>query len=296
MSVYREASPPPPSRDAPDEGGHPARLTRHDHITAGPAEGLARLLDLSTLWPYGEPPERSVLPPLWHWLYTLERPAQGALGEDGHPTRPQAGQLRMFAGGVVTTWRPLRLGEKLTRRTAVVESTTKQGRTGRLTFVTVRHTLLQCGETAIIDDQHIVYRQPGTPAGKQRDAATLTGEDTTVVFHTDEVSLFRFSALTYNAHRIHYDLPYARAEGYPGLVVHGPLQAILMAEACRKAGLNFTGHQFSYRLLSPAFAPQTVTAAARVGEEGADVRVADQSGHLTASATLRAFGEERLSD
>ena len=138
----------------------------------------------------------------------------------------------MFAGGRVWRHGALRIGSEATRRTWQASSARKQGRSGPLHFVTVRTEVSQGGQVVITEEQDLVYREPGAngPA-RSAESVAAAGRDRTVA--VDPVLLFRFSALTYNAHRIHYDRDYARAEGYPGLVVHGPLQALLMAELAR---------------------------------------------------------------
>ena len=212
-------------------------------ITPGPAEALAGLL--------GVPRADEALPLLWHWVYLLDRPPQAILGADGHPARdaipspPGPGLRRMFAGGRVSQHGPLRIGAEATRRTWQASSARKQGRSGPLHFITVRSEISQDGRVVITEEQDLVYREPtgGAPApaadatpapaspDPQPQAPPAGARDWLV--EVNPVLLFRFSALTYNAHRIHYDRDYARAEGYPGLLVHGPLQALLMAELAR---------------------------------------------------------------
>jgi 3-methylfumaryl-CoA hydratase len=301
--------------DLTAQAGQPGTSTRTELVTATPAEALAGLLDI-------EPPPAAPgaeLPPLWHWVYLLDRRPERDLGPDGHPTHgipepPGPGRLRMFAGGRVTVHAPVRFGEPATRTTRLVRSVEKRGRSGPLTFVTVRNDITQGGVLAVVDEQDIVYRVPEptpSPRAEPRDSLDSEGtEDTsgtegmrkalatldTVAFalpasghelelDVDPVLLFRFSALTYNAHRIHYDRDYANLEGYPDLVVHGPLQALLMAELLRRAGERFSGHQFAYRLLAPTFGTQRL----RVGagpDPRAGVVVHDGSGLLIARSTL----------
>jgi 3-methylfumaryl-CoA hydratase len=240
------------------------KIERTELIVPGPSEALAALLDV----PVPDLEAGEELPLLWHWLYLLDRPAIGDLGPDGHPVRgtipapPEAGRRRMWAGGRVRRLAALRCGEDATRRTTVAKSVDKQGRTGPMTFVTVLHQISQAGQVVLEEEQDIVYR-----AAAQHDGATTTardeGEREAAVpsapadweVETPVALLFRFSALTYNGHRIHYDREYARdVEGYPGLVVHGPLQALLMTEAVRRQGAAVgAGTRFEYRLVSPVF-------------------------------------------
>jgi 3-methylfumaryl-CoA hydratase len=217
-----------------------------------PARALAGLLDTA-------PPDTDELPPLWHCAYLLDRPAQADLGPDGHPrtsvpTPPAAGLRRMFAGGRVTGTAPLRTGRPATRASRLLRTLERQGRTGPLIFRTVRHDYTQDGVLVLTEEHDLVYRQPATgpvrPAPAGPVASLVDGERAVRV---DPTLLFRYSALTYNAHRIHYDRVFARTEGYPGLLVHGPLQALLMAQ---QAGRTVhTGHpyRFDYRLRAPLF-------------------------------------------
>ena len=262
------------------------------------AEALAGVLDIETPCPTAG----DALPPLWHWVYLLERPRNRDLGPDGHPTAgipapPGPGRQRMFAGGRVTTRSPLLVGEPATRTTTVVASVEKQGRSGTLTFVTVRSELRQRGDVAIVDEQDIVYRAPGSvlpqpdgaarPAPRDADADDAGDHAGRLTMDVDEVLLFRFSALTYNAHRIHYDSGYAARAGYPGLVVHGPLQALMIGELMRRSGVPLLGRQFEYRLVAPTFGVQRLTACLQ-GEPDVRADVRDAAGRLTATGAVTA--------
>jgi 3-methylfumaryl-CoA hydratase len=208
------------------------------------------------------------LPLLWHWAYLLDRPAQAELGPDGHPLRgtiaafPGLGRRRMWVGGRVRTSGPLRCGELAPKRNRVVSVQEKQGRSGPLTFIVVEHQILQCDHVLIDEQQDIVYREAAPPAGQlpapSEEGPAVRPADGEWAIEVSPALLFRFSALTYNAHRIHYDRDYARhVEGYPGLLIHGPLQALAMAEAARAAGNRGDQHDgrlhFDYRLTSPLF-------------------------------------------
>lgn len=237
----------------------PERRVRTEVISAEPVEALAALFDLDLPHEAGDP-----LPPLWHWCHLLDRRRQSDIGPDGHPTSgfpapPGPGRRRMFAGGRITTVRPLRIGLAATRTTSIAKTVDKDGRTGPLTFVTVRHEFVQDGELAVLEEQDIVYRVPGTGALPTPPTPPAPPPGPTLQLAADEVLLFRFSALTYNAHRIHYDLGWARHEAYDGLVVHGPLQSLLMAELMRREGIDLTGSTFAYRLVSPMVGTQTLT-------------------------------------
>ena len=274
-------------------------VRRTELITPDPAEALAGVLDIEP------PPAAEGLAPLWHWIYLLERRAQSELGPDGHPLTgvpapPGPGRLRMFAGGRVTAYGTLRFGAPATRTTRVVSSVEKQGRSGPLTFVTTRSEIEQDGTVVVADEQDIVYRAAGStlppspagsapPAGSASPAGVGERSDVRLELDVDPVLLFRFSALTYNAHRIHYDHDYTRLEGYPDLVVHGPLQALLMGEAMRRSGTPLVDRTFSYRLVAPTYGAQRLTVAAagaRTGEELLEAQVLDGSGIVTATSRL----------
>lgn len=252
-----------------------------------PAVALAGILDI-------ELPPGDLLPPLWHWVYLLARRPERDLGPDGHPTEgipapPGPGRRRMFAGGRVRTLRPLVLGRPATRRTRVASTQEKSGKSGPLTFVTVRSTITQGGEDAVVDEQDIVYRAPGstlTPAPPEPAETPQDGDLPRLALDVDTRLLFRFSAVTYNAHRIHYDRDFVTEEGYDDLVVHGPLQALMMGELLRREDIPLTGRTFSYRLVAPMIGPQVMTVLGSVDANPpvAQVRAAD--GTVTARARL----------
>ena len=199
------------------------------------------------------------LPLLHHWLYFWDvRPPEG-LGGDGHPARggflpPVPLPRRMWAGGRLRFLQPLLLGERVTRASTIRKVETKSGRSGNLVFVTVEHQLSGAQGPAVVEQQDIVYREPAAgstaaPAGAPPSPSAPWRRD---VF-PDPVLLFRYSALTMNGHRIHYDRPYAmHEEAYPGLVVHGPLQATLLADLATRH-LKAPISTFEFRGMSPAF-------------------------------------------
>jgi len=267
------------------------RVVRTELITPEPSEALANLL--GTEMPAGE------LPALWHWIYLLDRRPHTDLGPDGHPTfgipaPPGPGRRRMHAGGRVSTHAPLVFGKPATRTTRVAKTTQKQGSTGPLTFVTVRHEYTQNGRIAIVDENDIVYRAAGSSLAMT--AGTLVGvpkpapRQPALTLTADEALLFRFSALTYNAHRIHYDHNWAAQEGYADLVVHGPLQALMMGELIRRSGDGLDRKTFTYRLVSPVIGPQTFTVHAGNDGVNAGVEVHDVHGTVTALSTVAPIG------
>ena len=202
----------------------------------------------------------AALPPLWHWFYFLPRAPQAMLSEDGHPQRggflpPISYPRRMFAGARLRFHQPLRLGQAAERVGEIRDIVLKSGRSGHLAFVTVAYRFMQNGELCIEEEQDIVYREPGAavPAPVVSDWPAVPEGAWSRMITPDPRLLFRFSALTFNAHRIHYDRPYAQqAEGYPGLVVHGPLTAMLLLDLVRQSTPHtITG--FSFRGLAPLF-------------------------------------------
>jgi 3-methylfumaryl-CoA hydratase len=246
---------------------------------------------------------RDGLPLLWHWVYLLDRPAQADLGLDGVPLRgtvaafPGQGRRRMWAGGRVRASGPLRCGELATKRSRVLSVQRKQGRSGPLTFITMEHQVLQRGHVVIDEQQDIVYRETASAAGQppvpSDDGPAVPPADGEWAIDVSPTLLFRFSALTYNAHRIHYDREYARrVEGYPGLLTHGPLQALAMAEAARARGHGGRrcgeGLHFGYRMTAPLFDYQGMIVSAVRGEGTMLTAVRDILGRQTAAGTLQA--------
>jgi len=194
----------------------------------------------------GRPAQREILPPFFHHLYFWEPQPPGALGRDGHPKVggliPDLGlPRRMWAGGRLTFHAPLRVGLQATKSTRVLSAVRKEGRTGPLAFVTLQHEMTQSGQLCVTEEQDLVYRADPDPAAPRPipPMAPDGGDLREVAF--DSTLLFRYSALTFNGHRIHYDEAYARnVEGYDGLVVHGPLLAqLLMLEAGPLSGFDF---------------------------------------------------------
>ncbi|GAA1977076.1 FAS1-like dehydratase domain-containing protein [Amycolatopsis minnesotensis] len=264
-------------------------IERTEVLHHGPAEALGSLLDVPL-----PDLDRDGLPLLWHWVHLLDRPAQADLGRDGHPVRhavpapPEPGRRRMWAGGRVRLNGPLRCGLPATRRTKVLSVREKQGRTGRLTFVVVGHRISQGGRLVVDEEQDLVYRDAAAgPVPVREDRAAEPVADDEWAIDVTPSLLFRFSALTYNAHRIHYDRDYARdVEGYPGLVTHGPLQALVMAEAARRRGAG-GARFFGYRLVSPLFDHQGLVAGVVPGPGETTTTVRDRYGRQTATGTLR---------
>lgn len=263
-----------------------------DDLSAAAAARVAATLDAGDIrFPEGAP-----LPPVWHWFYFLPRTPQSRVGVDGHPEKggfmpPIDLPRRMFAGARMCFHKPLVIGRPATRQARIRSIADKSGRSGRLMFVTVGYTFRQDGELCIEEEQDIVYREPGAPvpAPQPGSMPALAEGAWSRMVRPDPALLFRFSAITFNAHRIHYDRPYAtEAEGYPGLVVHGPLTAVLLMELVRTRVTGAVA-AFEFRGRTPLFdlAPFRVAATPDGGERialeahGPDGRVA-----MTATAEL----------
>jgi 3-methylfumaryl-CoA hydratase len=217
------------------------------------------------------------LPLLHHWLYFWNVQPPAGLGVDGHPAKggflpPVSLPRRMWAGGRLTFHAPLRLGEAVTKTSTILKVEAKSGKSGNLVFVTVEHKLAGGEGLAITEEQDIVYREPA--AAGSIPAPSGGGEAPAAAWHREidptPVLLFRYSALTMNGHRIHYDRPYAMGEeAYPALVVHGPLQATLLADLAVR---NLGGRKlatFAFRGMSPAFDGAALHVCGEASEDGA---------------------------
>jgi 3-methylfumaryl-CoA hydratase len=256
-----------------------------DVIRAWPARALAAALD----WERGEFADGDALPPLWHWMYFLEAPRASELGPDGHARRggflpPVALPRRMWAGGRFVFEEGLRIGEAAERVSRIEDVREKQGRSGPLVFVVVRHEVRTARGLALSEEHDIVYRgleQAGAPARAQEPFGEAAWSQTV---RPDAVLLFRYSALTFNGHRIHYDQQYCvEQEGYPGLVVHGPLLATLLLELLRRQAPEAAIRTFEFRAVGPAFAGEAVRLSG--AREGAGVRLwAEAEGRLAMTA------------
>lgn len=218
----------------------------------------------ATLEPYLAPIDARCAPLGSHWCLFAPHASMHELGTDGHPVNypylpPVPLPRRMWAGGSLEILAPLHVGDSVRRTTSVSDITHKQGRTGELYFVKVHHEYVTSRGCAIRERQDIVYRPAQSAnAGDAKDAHSSAGMDQSsrVVWRvaTSSSLLFRYSALTFNAHRIHYDLPYATdVEGYAGLVVHGPLQATLLLNAAA-ISIGAVPTSFEYRGVVPAIA------------------------------------------
>ncbi|WP_235952449.1 FAS1-like dehydratase domain-containing protein [Falsiroseomonas algicola] len=242
---------------------------REDTLDARLVRGLAATLGR---------PVPDTLPPLWHWMLFQDWVMPDGIGPDGHPKRggflPPVHDLprRMWAGGRVSfPGAPLRTGDAVRRTSTILKVAEKSGGAGRLVFVTVQHRVEGPAGVAVEEEQDIVYRGAEGAAVKAADPAPAWPDAVTTTIVPDSVMLFRYSALTGNGHRIHYDHPYVTGEeGYPGLVVHGPLQATLMAHhAMDHAAPGARLARFAYRGRRPCFDGRPLTVLRR--EEGGQV-------------------------
>lgn len=252
-----------------------------------PARALAGLLDRPT-----PPGEGDALPLPWHWLYFLEAPARAATGVDGHPLRggflpPVPLPRRMWAAGRLQAHAPLVIGRQAQKVSTVRSVELKDGKTGPLVFVSVEHTLRQDGHTCIVEEQNIVYREaPTAPAPLPPGEPTPATSGWESILVPDPALLFRFSALTYNGHRIHYDRDYAtQVEFYPALVVHGPLLATLLLDLVQRQRPGAAISSFAFRALRPAFDNAALRLHGNPTATGAELWTSDAEGFTGMKAT-----------
>ena len=264
-----------------------------DTVDTRRAAALAATLDLDNAPTDGDP-----LPPLWHWLGFLPCDRASELGEDGHARRggflpPVPLPRRMWAGSQFEFERPLRVGVPAERLSTIEEVTLKEGRTGTLVFVRVAHRYRDADGPLLSEWHDIVYREAPAP-GSQPPPPKPAPEHTSWNWplNPDPVLLFRYSALTFNGHRIHYDRSYCTdVEGYPGLVFHGPLQATLLMELLRREQPDSTVADFKFRALRPVFDTAPLTVCGNPAGDGTVrlwIRDAEGALAMDATATLRA--------
>ena len=267
--------------------------TVEDTATATPYAALSATLDQpdTTRPALGTP-----LPPLWHWLYFLPLAAQSDIGPDGHAKRggfmpPVPLPRRMWAGSDFEFHAPLRVGDALSRTSTIVDVKEKSGRTGNLIFVKVRHEIRCNGaeKVALTEHHNIVYRaapEPGDVTPPPQAAPADSAWQRTIV--PDDVLLFRYSALTFNGHRIHYDRKYAtEVEGYPGLIVHGPLIATLLMDLLRRQQPEARVLRFEFKAVRPTFDTHAFSVHGQPSADGKTVHLwgRDHEGWLTMDAT-----------
>ncbi|MGY1701191.1 hypothetical protein [Geodermatophilus sp. SYSU D00766] len=271
------------------EGWAPGPLTGTEVVAPGPAAAFAALLDQPA------PPLRDgdPLPPGWHLFTFLDRPATADLGEDGHPRSghflpPLAHRRRMIAGGRLQVTAPLRVGSVVERTSSLARCEVKAGRSGEMLLVTVRSEYREDGALLVTEEQDVVYRSQEAGSSPAPAGAGTPGlpDGPGVAVLPDAALLFRFSALTYNAHRIHYDQPYAtQVEGHPGLVVHGPLLALLLLEVPRRHAPDRSVTSFAHRLVRPAYAGTPVRATGRFDGDRVELSAAATGAPASATGT-----------
>jgi len=237
------------------------------------------------------------LPPAWHWMYFLEASPMNQLGRDGHPALgnflpPVALPRRMWAGGCLRFHHPITIGEDLVKNSVISNIARKSGRSGELCFVTVKHQYFAGAVLKLEEDHDIVYRgDSATASGNNEPPTAPGGEDLFTTIDPTPTLLFRYSALTFNGHRIHYDLDFCRnVEGYPGLVVHAPLTVTLALDLARKyfaerrPDVEFTALQV--RMISPLFHDKPFTLHLKEQGNQCDLWAANPDGNLAMRATL----------
>lgn len=277
------------------DGWAPAPLVETDTLAQAAADQLRDILDAQDVSFVG-------LPPLWHWGYFTQWPAESDLAADGHPSEgrfmpPLPNRKRMWAGGSVQIAGPLDFDTVTTRTAEVHDVQVKHGRSGAMALVTVQYVLAQRGHVKITELQNHVYRiGDGDTARANWGTRPTSKPNSTARWQfpivTDPIRLFRLSSVTANSHRIHYDRPYVQqVENYPDLVVHGPLLAMQLALLAARNAPDWTLQSFDYRLKNPVFVAEPVLATGTPDEIGhtAELTVVSdpQTVHASATATYR---------
>ncbi len=262
--------------------------TRNDLVTAVPVAALCATLDRND----PEPVNGTAIPPLWHWLYFLPISPLSEAGPDGHPKRggflpPVPLPRRMFAGGRFEYHHALKVGDRISRMSRITDVSGKEGRSGTLVFVTVRHEITGPAGVAMTEEHDIVYREnPRADAPVPKPTPAPAGETFLREIAPDPVLLFRYSALTFNSHRIHYDRSYVtEVEGYPGLIVHGPLIATFLADLLRRNLPQAAVRRFEFRAVRPLFDIHRFTVCGRQDGNRVALWTRDHEGWLTMEAT-----------
>ena len=256
--------------------------TKEDDISLFQAQALAAALDNENI-----PQKGDELPAFWEWMYFLPTPKASATGMDGHPDKggflpPVPLPRRMWAAGEVECHKALIIGQSASRLSTIESVELKSGSTGTLVFVNVKHDITQAGELCISQVQNIVYREQPTADASMPPAKEAPADfDFNQIITPDPVLLFRYSALTYNGHRIHYDRTYATEEElYSALVVHGPLLVTLLLELKRNNLPAHTLRKFKFRAVRPTFDNNTFTVCGKQEGSALSLWSADQQGAL----------------
>ena len=275
----------------PAQGGERVRA---EVLSRGPAGIMQALLDRD---PDGLR-EGDPLPLGWHWFYFKQPIRASSLGVDGHERRgdfmPDVDlPRRMWAGGTLRSLAPVLIGERAELRSRVTGIEEKRGKSGRLVFVTVGQTVLQGGRACVEEEQVIVYRGGDSPPAARVPARGPAGDAAwSETYLPTTITLFRFSALTHNAHRIHYDHPYAtEVEGYPGLLVHGPLTALLLLDAAGRHGTEPVT-RFRYRALAPLFVGRRIMLVGRPESAGGGDADTSAAGSSHRERVVEALGPD----
>lgn len=266
--------------------------TLHDTLNPTPVAALHATFDHADV----SVESGTALPPLWHWLYFLPLHRQSEIGPDGHAKRggflpPVPLPRRMWAGSQLRWLAPIRVGDHVSRTSTIADVTSKTGRTGTLVFVKVRHELRCNGaaDPALVEFHDIVYREAQRPDGvPPPPVAAPNGAVWRRELVPDDVLLFRYSALTFNGHRIHYDRRYVtEVEGYPGLVVHGPLIATLLLDLLHRQRPEAQVVGFQFKAVRPTFDGRPMAVNGQPSADGRSVRLwaSDHEGWLTMDAT-----------
>ena len=264
--------------------------TRDDLISPVPVAALSATLD------YGAPCASTgdPLPPLWHWLYFHSMPRPSETDRDGHARRggflpPVPLPRRMWAGSRVSFESPLRVGDRARRISTIASISRKEGSAGELVFVTVRHQVYRGEALAIEEEQDLVYREAASGSTTQAPLPAPAEAHWTREIEPDPVLLFRYSALTFNSHRIHYDRDYAtKVEGYPGLLVQGPLTATLLLDSLHRECPDAQVNRFQFRGTRPLFEGGALRIQGRrESDHSVSLWALDASGALAMTAEAR---------
>ncbi|MFO1433729.1 MAG: MaoC family dehydratase N-terminal domain-containing protein [Candidatus Competibacteraceae bacterium] len=260
-----------------------------DHIYPTPIKALALTLNYKDF----EVKEGNVLPEIWYWLYFLPIVSMAEVGTDGHPKRggflpPITLERRMWASSRFKFHQDLIIGEAISKKSEILKISEKTGKTGSMIFVTVKHSIQSERGVAVEEEQDIVYLPMPTKFVQPEPNPVPANLDWKEPYPIDPVLLFRFSALTFNGHKIHYDLHYAtEVEKYPGLVVHGPLQALLLFESAKQHNPGRKPATYKFRGVRPVFEFDRVSICGKANSDGGhDIYTANTDGNIGMQATI----------
>ena len=271
-------------------------LESRDELSLSPLNRMAATLETQ----FREFSLGDDIPPLWHWLYFLESTPKSMLAEDGHAKKggflpPITLPRRMWAGSRLIFKKNLKAGEKVSRISRIKDISVKQGKTGTLVFVKVSHEISANTSLALSEEHNIVFREKSNPTSVALATQKSTIKpDFSETFKPDPIILFRYSALTFNGHRIHYDRDYVtNTEGYPGLLVHGPLLATLLIENFRKHHSNLKIINFEFKALHPVFDlnPFKICSTNPNNDNKASLWIEDHEGNLCMLASVSIEGD-----